>query len=298
MLGSSLAQAEEVCYDGDGTTTGIKGLEMFSDQFGQITIDVDFKYTTGFDLYGSDLDGFPFTQFAEDDTYLAMVAINQALTAENPVPDFAGLSGQITFYIGFEEETGLNQGAIAVVGGANYTGEQWAPCEREGVDDCLLGAGIVNASKQFTYADLAHTDNGTCDAGPPPGPEFDIIPGISGSWNDPVRNYEGYAFEVIGTPGDYWVNTYFYTYDEVGNQMWVTGVGPVDGDTVVVPMVVTSGAVFGEDFDTNDVIIEEWGTMTFTFSSCIEGSGSYTSIMGDRLIEFQRLTYIAGLACP
>jgi len=302
LLGASIAQAEEVCYDGD-IVTGIKGLEMLTDQFGQIEVDVDFKYTTGFDVYGPNLDGFPFDDpaFNEEDSFLAMSAINQTLTAENPVPDFVGLSGQNTFYIGVEEETGLNQGLLAVWGGANYTGEQWAPCEREGADDCVLGAGLLNASNQFTYADLTLAEEGASCAGGPPPSGFNITPGTTGSWYDRARSGEGYNFEVLGTPGDYRFYAYFYTYDDTGNQMWISGTGAIDGDTAIVLMVVTSGTVFGEDFNPDDVIREEWGTMTFSFSSCTVGSVDYVSTMGNfgsGTHDLSRLTYVAGLACP
>ena len=301
QLFTSIAQAEEVCYESDGVTaSSIKGLEMFSDQFGQIVIDVDFRYATGFDIYGPNLDDFPFDDdlYREEDAASAMASINQTLSAESPVPDFAGLSGQNTYYIAVEEETGLNQGLLAVWGGANYTGDQWAPCEREGADDCLLGAGILNASNQFTYADLTRTDDSSCDSGPPP-TGFDIVPGTTGSYFDPARDGEGYNFEVLGTPGDYQLYAYFYTYDDTGNQMWVTGTGPVNGGTAVVEMLVTSGAVFGDDFDKDDVIREEWGTMTFSFSSCTIGSVDYVSNnFGSGTVDFDRLTYVAGLACP
>ena len=51
--------------------------------------------------------------------------------------------------------------------------------------------------------------------------------------------------------------TYFYTYDKTENQMWLTGLATVNGDTAVVPMTVTSGAVFGPGFDPGDVNYQE-----------------------------------------
>jgi hypothetical protein len=300
MLGTSIAQAQDVCYNDGGTVTGIKNLVLLTGQFDAIEVNVDFKFTTAFDVYGPDLDGFPFTENAEEDAFVAMQTINLALTAEIPVPDFVGLSGQNRFFIGQEELRGLNAGLIAAWGGANVTGEKWDKCEEEGVGyNCILGATLMNPDFRHTYAALARADGSTCDAGPPP-TGFNIVPGISGSWYDPARNREGYAFEVMGMPGDadYQMNAYFYTYDDVGNQMWVNGIGPVDGDTAIVPMIVTSGTVFGPEFNPDDILVEEWGTMTFTFSSCLEGTGSYTSIMGDGTIKFDRLTYIGGVACP
>jgi hypothetical protein len=277
--------------------TGIKGLLLITDQFNQIEVDVDFKYTTGFKVYGSNLDGFPFTQNAEEDAFVAMQTINEALNDHGPVPDFAGLSGQASFFIGQEKETGLNQGLIAAWGGANYSGDNWGPCEREGIDNCIAGAAILNASETFTYADLTRADGSACDADPPP-TGFNIVPGTTGSYYDMARDGEGYNFEVLGTPGDYLLYSYFYTYDDTGNQMWVTGTGPVNGGTAVVEMLVTSGAVYGDDFDPDDVIREDWGTMTFTFSSCTRGSVDTVSTMGNSTVDFERLTYVAGLACP
>ncbi len=92
LLGTNIAQAEEVCYEGDGVTaSGIKGLEMLSDQFGQIVIDVDFRYATGFDIYGPELHDFPFDAARrEEDAALAMAAIKRTRSGESPVPELPG----------------------------------------------------------------------------------------------------------------------------------------------------------------------------------------------------------------
>ena len=300
LLGTSLAQADEqVCMDGD-TATGIKNLMLVTEQFGQVEVNVDFKYTTSFEVYGPELDGFPFTEFAEEDASVAMQTINEALNDHMPVPSFVGLSDETAFYIGQEEGTGLYQGLIAAWGGANYSfqGDLWQPCTQDGSTSCTSGATTLSAVGPYTYADLTLSDGSSCDGGPPP-TGFDIVPGTTGSYFDPARDGEGYNFEVLGTPGDYQLYAYFYTYDDTGNQMWVTGTGPVNGGTAVVEMLVTSGAVFGDDFDKDDVIREEWGTMTFSFSSCTIGSVDYVSNnFGSGTVDFDRLTYVAGLACP
>ncbi|NOR39844.1 MAG: hypothetical protein GQ537_01385 [Gammaproteobacteria bacterium] len=298
LLGPSLAQAQDVCYNDGGTVTGIKNLVLITNQFDAIEVNVDFKFSTAFNVYGPDLDGFPFTENAEEDAFVAMQTINLALTAEIPVPDFVGLSGQNRFFIGQEELRGLNAGLIAAWGGANVTGEKWDKCEEEGVGyNCILGATLMNPDFRHTYADLTRTDGSTCDDEPPP-TDFEIIPGISGSWYDPGRDGEGYNFEVLETNGDYELYAYYYTYDDTGNQMWVTGTGPINGDTAVVEMLVTSGAMFGDAFRKEDVIREDWGTMTFTFSSCTAGSVDTVSSMGNFSVDFGRLTYVADLPCP
>ena len=93
--------------------------------------------------------------------------------------------------------------------------------------------------------------------------------------------------------------TEVYTYDANGNQMWLLGVGSANGGTAVVPMQVTSGAVFGPGFDPDDVIREDWGTITFTFSSCNAGTAEYVSNdFGSGTFDIERLTSVAGLKCP
>ncbi|NOR39843.1 MAG: hypothetical protein GQ537_01380 [Gammaproteobacteria bacterium] len=306
LLGTNIAQAEDVCYNDDGVAIGIKGLNVVTKQFGQIDIDVDLTYRTGFQVYGTNLDGFPFDDGIneEEDSFSTLVSINETLNDEVPVPDFVGVSGQRIFYIGVEEETGLNQGLIAVWGGENLensqiAGQEWDPCGTEGIGDpkCISGAAITNATRQHTYADLTLADGSTCDAGPPT-TGFEIIPGISGSWYDPGRDGEGYNFEILDDPSGYLLYAYYYTYDDTGNQMWVTGTGPVNGDTAVVEMLVTSGAKFGDAFRKEDVIRQDWGTMTFKFSSCLLGSVDTVSSMGNFSVDFGRLTYVADLPCP
>lgn len=82
--------------------------------------------------------------------------------------------------------------------------------------------------------------------------------------------------------------------------MYLVGSGPVDGDTAVVPVVVTSGPVYGDAFDKDDVVRETWGTLTFTFTSCNEGSvvRASTTGFGTTTESFIRLTSVTGLTCP
>ena len=293
------AQAEEVCLDGD-TVIGIKDLEITTDEFDTINIDVEFRYTTGFDIYGSDLDNMPFDPVTgEEDAGATSLAINNALDALNPVPDFVGEPGQSAYFIGVEGEVELGVGLVGAWGAENLTGDFWDPCT--GANDCLLGVAVLGAEQRFVYADLARAvDGASCDGGAPPGPTFTITPGITGSWYDPERDGEGYNIEIVGSALDPQLLAYFYTYDADGNQMWLVGTGPANGDTAVVPVQVTSGPVYGDGFDKDDVVREDWGTLTFTFSSCTAGSVVRASTMGfgTTTEDFVRLTFVTGLTCP
>ena len=284
LLGTNMAHAMQVCLDGD-IVTEIKSLDVVTQQYGQISIDVDFNYATGYETYGSDLGDFPFDPtFADNDAQATMLAINDALNGLNPVPTSIGRINQNAYYVGGESETENNVEFVLAIGGENLLGESWDRCDI----DCTIGLAILEANARYTYADLSRADGNGCGNAPPP--SFPITPGITGAWFDRTRSGEGFNVEIIGSKLDPRFLVYFYTYDANGNQMWLTGKGSVNGDTAVVPMLVTSGTVFGPGFDPDDVVREDWGTITFTFNSCNAGTAEYVSInFGSGTFEIVRL---------
>jgi len=290
-------QAEEVCLDGD-TVTGIKGLEVVTYQYDTINIDVAFRYTTGYEIYGSSLDKFPFEGFYDgEDASATRNAINDALNDHDPVPGSSGQAGQTAYFIGVEEEEENLEQFVGAIGSENLSGNLWETCTS--VSGCtFFGIALLEADERFVYADLSRASGNSCDN--VPGPSFTITPGITGTWYDPARDGEGYNIEIIGSSLDPQMLAYFYTYDDTGNQMWLIAQGPVDGDTATLPAFVASGAVFGPGFDPDDVDLEEWGTLTFTFTSCAAGTATYDSTMGfgTGTANIVRLSSVTGLACP
>lgn len=123
-----------------------------------------------------------------------------------------------------------------------------------------------------------------------------IQSGISGSWYDPLRNLEGFLVEVLEP--DVLV-AYWYTYDGEGNQMWLAGAGPIEGETATVPVDVFEGGVFGPDYDPATVNRTAWGTLVFTFDSCDTGTVQYDSTIGfgSDTIALTRLTKVGGTSC-
>ena len=305
LLGTSLVQAEEVCVDGD-TVIGIKGLDTLTETYGQKTIDVDFIKATGYQIYGQSL-VFPWDEVhSEDDPASVLISINNALTAANPVPDFAGEAGENIYYIGSEAETQGPAALIGAFGGENVTGELWKRCEEESGNECAVGVAVLKADDRFVYADLktAQTGANCAGGGPPdetdpPTGSYTIVPCITGSWYLDARDGEGYNIEIIGSELDPQVLVYFYTYDDAGNQMWISGVGPANGDTAIVPVEVFSGPVYGDNYDKGDLDREDWGTLTFTFTSKNAGSVVRDSIDFDTTtVDIVRLTSAVGLECP
>lgn len=101
------------------------------------------------------------------------------------------------------------------------------------------------------------------------GTGFAMNAGINGNWyGGPDRNFEGFQLEVAAQNDGLVLVTSFYTYDTMGNQIWLFGVGPVDGDTAEVDVFVYDGPTWGAGFNTADANEVPWGTGVFTASSC------------------------------
>jgi len=54
----------------------------------------------------------------------------------------------------------------------------------------------------------------------------------TGQWYNPERNGEGFYVEVIDTGGNLQLGLAMFTYDEEGEQMWISGQLPIDSDDV------------------------------------------------------------------
>ena len=104
------------------------------------------------------------------------------------------------------------------------------------------------------------------------GTGFAINPGLTGSWyGGPPRAGEGFLLEVAKNIfGPVFVVS-FYTYDNVGDQVWLIGSGSIDGNTANVDLFKPDSAMWGADFNPGDRVEVPWGTGTFTFTSCVSG---------------------------
>jgi hypothetical protein len=126
---------------------------------------------------------------------------------------------------------------------------------------------------------------------------FEVEPGISGLWYHPGRDGEGFSIEIL--EDDAAVVTW-YTYDNDGSQMWLIGVGTVEGhrlrfDTLVRPL----GARFGDAFDPDRVQRLPWGSLAIEFDDCQTGRFAYRGPEGyDDLDQpLVRLGQMSGTGC-
>ena len=123
----------------------------------------------------------------------------------------------------------------------------------------------------------------------------------TGQWYNPDRDGEGFYVEVIDTGGILQLGLAMFTYDEVGEQMWISGTVSIDSDdvTATVPVIQTDGPIWGSGYDPADLNITEFGTITARFTSCNTALFQVRNNVGfeDGDYPTTRLTDIVGIEC-
>jgi mono/diheme cytochrome c family protein len=141
------------------------------------------------------------------------------------------------------------------------------------------------------------------------GTGFAINSGLSGNWwGGETRSGEGFLIDVaLDSNGDTIIVVSFYSYDSLGNQVWLIGSGIIDGNTAEITMTIPEGAMWGADFDPADLASPRptWGTGTFTFASCSAGTISLVPNTDMQTLGFTNLAYsinrdilVPGVTCP
>jgi predicted CXXCH cytochrome family protein len=120
------------------------------------------------------------------------------------------------------------------------------------------------------------------------GSSFEMNAGLNGNWwNGPARNGEGAQVEVSdGGDGTLVFVATVYSYDDMGNQIFLLAVGTVNGDSVDVQVYIYEGGIWGDDYDPDLVVESLWGSGRFTASSC---EAMYMALMPNA--EFQARGY-------
>jgi hypothetical protein len=160
------------------------------------------------------------------------------------------------------------------------------------------GTGISNDNDRFMgnlFAFLAGEAGET----------FVINAGLNGNWwYGPERRGEGFQLEVVLSNGNLTLVATFYTYDTNGNQIFLIAVGPVVGTNANVNVFITEGGLWGEDFDPNLVNETQWGTGSFSATSCNTAHMSLSPNAQYQGMGYTNLAYdlkrntIAAAPCP
>jgi hypothetical protein len=122
--------------------------------------------------------------------------------------------------------------------------------------------------------------------------------GLGGNWS--VFGHSGEGFMIDVTESNQLVAIWF-TYDENGEQMWLSGAAEdFDGNQATVSLNRVTGPVFGPDYDTGDLSIAPWGTISFTFDDCDSGTVHYNSLtgFGSGIYEIQKVYNTEQQMCP
>ncbi|MHC4961158.1 MAG: c-type cytochrome [Planctomycetota bacterium] len=134
------------------------------------------------------------------------------------------------------------------------------------------------------------------------GTGFAMNPGLTGTWWNAARSGEGFVLEFGFSNDTLTLFASFYTYDNMGNQVWLTAQSTaMDGTSATVNVFISDGPMWGDDYDPADVNLVQWGTGTFTFPSCTAGSVSLTPStegFSDLAYDLTRDAIVSGIACP
>ncbi len=122
----------------------------------------------------------------------------------------------------------------------------------------------------------------------------------SGIWYDPSRDGEGFTLIISETTAGPTAVVSYYTYDDQKQSVFLVGSEsiPAGSTSVSIPIVITKGAKFGDEFKPTDVIRTPAGTLTFRFTSCNNGTVDYDlNPLGNGRLSIVRLAGVESLDC-
>ena len=181
-------------------------------------------------------------------------------------------------------------------GNGNISGADWTSTVT------FTKAGIVGYHCDM-HVSYGMVGNITVNAVATP-PPFTIRSGLSGNWDNPTANQDGHGFQFEILPNNGILAIWFvFTPDGTG-QTWLYSQGGYDptSNTVTLPAYLSLGAKFPPTFVHADDHVTQWGTLTFTFTDCNNGTATWTSTTAGYpptgSIPIHAPTTIAGTTCP
>lgn len=124
---------------------------------------------------------------------------------------------------------------------------------------------------------------------------FPIDPGHSATWYDTARSGEGFVLENIDGQR---ALLYWFTYDEAGQQRWLTALGDIKGNRIDFDdLVETSGGRFGPQFDPAAVTRRSVGSGQLWFRDCNGGWFDYQAFGQRGTFALSRTSRTLGVDC-
>ena len=121
----------------------------------------------------------------------------------------------------------------------------------------------------------------------------------SGTWFNTSQGGHGLMVQVTGEGAARRLLAVWYAHART-QQRWLIGDGPIVGDSATLPMITTRGGRFGAAFRPDDVVRDNWGTLTFRAIDAnrarIEWSSSAEGFSSGSL-DLSRLTLVRAHGC-
>ena len=119
---------------------------------------------------------------------------------------------------------------------------------------------------------------------------------LSGSWFNAAQSGHGLSVEYLDR---HRTAIYWYVYSPDREPIFLTIAAQNDGARTSGIATIQNGMAFGE-FNAEDVVRSEWGTVSITYHSCDSLTLEYDSVFADYgsgAIEMQRLLEVPGVKC-
>lgn len=121
---------------------------------------------------------------------------------------------------------------------------------------------------------------------------------LTGSWFDPAQNGHGFMLELLPS-GQQLLATWF-VFNSGGERDWVQATGSITDGIAKMTALQTSGGAFPPEFQSDNVSVQYWGTLTIVMHNCDAGTAAW---MPDGIgyapggMPLRRITAVAGLPC-
>lgn len=117
---------------------------------------------------------------------------------------------------------------------------------------------------------------------------------FNGLWYNASQNGHGLQVQEISNNNEQRLLVSWYVFAD-GQPVWLNGTGPVVGNQASLDVTITAGPQFGAAYDTEDLMISEWGSMKLTLAGAnellFEWDGSLAGFSQGQL-EMERLAEI------
>jgi hypothetical protein len=124
---------------------------------------------------------------------------------------------------------------------------------------------------------------------------------FSGVWEQTEQESQGLFLQIVEqSDGSKDGAAYWYTYGEDLTSAWYVGVGPVEGNQVLLKLYTAFGVDFMQPDSPVDATVEEIGTMVLTFQNCNKGSAVFETNqddLGSGEFPIRRLTKLYHSRC-